>query len=109
MVISQVVPPLDSSLPIVVAARNALGNEFGYVSLEGFIVGRMFLAIARAVDGELTREAFMRAALGRRFDLGGLNLDFSDDNQGSDLVVVNYLDGGTYRALDANDWRRLLN
>ncbi len=109
MVVSQVVPPLDAPLPIVAAARNALGRDFGYVSLEGFIVGRMFLAIARAVPGELTREAFMRAALGNRFDIGGLQLDFSDDNQGSDLVVVTYLDKGSYRSLEAIDWRRLLN
>ncbi|MCA8967412.1 MAG: ABC transporter substrate-binding protein, partial [Planctomycetes bacterium] len=109
VVVSQVVPPLDAALPIVVAAKSALGSDFGYVSLEGFIVGRLFLAVAREVEGELTRDAFMRAALGRRFNVGGLALDFTDDNQGSDLVVVDLLEDGRYRTLDAGDWRRLLN
>ena len=109
VVVSQVVPPLDAALPIVVAARSALGSDFGYVSLEGYIVGRLFLAVAREVEGELTRDAFMRAALGRRFNIGGLALDFTDDNQGSDLVVVDLLEDGRYRTLDAGDWRRLLN
>ena len=109
VVVSQVVPPLDAPLPVVAAARNALGRDYGYVSLEGYIVGRMFLTIARQVTGELTREAFMQTALGRRFNVGGLELDFSDDNQGSDLVVVTYLDDGSYRTIGNSDWRRLLN
>ena len=94
---------------MVVDARAALGRDLGYVSLEGYIVGRMFLAVARGVIGELTQESFMGAALGRRFDIGGLRLDFTDDNQGSDLVIVTYLEDGRFRTIGSGDWRRLLN
>ena len=50
VVMTQVVPPLDSKLPIVRAARKALGDEFGYVSLEGYIVGKLFIAAAENID-----------------------------------------------------------
>ena len=41
----------------------------------------------------------MQAAYGSHFELGGLTLDFRDDNQGSDEVFLTYLDGNTYKPL----------
>lgn len=108
VVMTQVVPALDSSLPIVREARKALGAEFGYVSLEGFIVGKMWLAAMRGIEGPITRENFMRSVKGRTFDVGGLQLDFRDDNQGSDLVLLTYLDGEEYRVLQPGAWRDVL-
>ncbi|MDX5374606.1 MAG: ABC transporter substrate-binding protein [Gammaproteobacteria bacterium] len=108
VVMTQVVPPLDSDLPIVTQARRALGDDFGYVTLEGYIVGQMFLAALEQVEGPMTRENFLRAVRGKVLEVGGLSLDFRRDNQGSDLVVSTYLDGGEYRAMTSGDWRRLM-
>ena len=98
IILTNVVPGLDSSLPIVEEARKALGDQLSYVSLEGFIVGKMFLAIARDINGDITRENFLKAARGRTFDLDGLKLDFTNNNQGSDFVQLAYLDGGEFKS-----------
>ena len=107
VIMTQVVPALDSPLPLVAKAREALGNDLNYVSLEGFIVGRMFLAIADAVEGPLTREHFLSAVLGRRIHLDGLTLDFTSDNQGSDFVLSTYLDGEDYHVLSPGQLQQL--
>ena len=108
VVMTQVVPPLDSDLPIVQEARAALGDDYGYVSLEGYIVGKMFLAIMSRVQGEVTRKNFLRAVRGQRFNVGGVKLDFTEDNQGSDLVAVTYLAGAEYRTMTRTDWRGMV-
>jgi len=91
ILMTQVTPPLDSPLPIVAAARDALGPDLNYLSLEGFIVGKLFLAILEQMEPPLDPRQLVPTALGRRFDLGGLELDFRDDNQGSDLVSITVL------------------
>jgi len=87
---TQVVPMLDSQLPIVTEAKAKLGRDFGYVSLEGYIVGRMLVRILRDVPGELTRDAFMKQVSKSNFDLGGIPIDFRKGNQGSNLIVTSY-------------------
>src|SRR5690606_1034406 len=77
VLMTQVVPQLDSSLPIVAEARRALGANFGYVSLEGYLVGRMLLRLLEDTPGDLTRKNFMAHARQARFDLGGLEIDFA--------------------------------
>jgi len=105
VLMTQVVPPLDSNLPIVVEARRALGANFGYVSLEGYIVGRMLLRLLEDMPGELTRENFMAHARQARFDLGGLEIDFArDGNQASQLVNVNVLERGNWVSVDRDFW-----
>jgi len=101
VIMTQVVPALDSSLPIVEEARKSLGGQLGYVSLEGFIVGKMFLTIARSIKGDFTRDNFLKAVRGQTFDLGGLKLDFTTDNQGSDLVHLTHLDGEEFKTIAA--------
>jgi branched-chain amino acid transport system substrate-binding protein len=108
IVMTQVVPSLNSNLPIVAEARKALGSQLSYVSLEGFIVGKMFLAILQDIDGNITRDNFMSAVRGQKFNLGGIPIDFSNGNQGSDFVQITYLDGDEYRPLYSDDLRRLL-
>ena len=107
VIMTQVAPALNSSLPIVQDARRALGEQLGYVSLEGYIVGRMFLEILRRIDGPLTQENFLKAARGQTFDLGGLKIDFSNDNQGSDLVVLTYLQKGNYDVIIPDELKKL--
>jgi branched-chain amino acid transport system substrate-binding protein len=107
VIMTQVVPPLDSHLPIVRAARAALGEDFGYVSLEGFIVGQLWLKAMNDIRGPLTRAAFLDAVRGQRFDLGGLSMDFSDDNQGSDYVLLTHLTPAGFQVMRTHDWPSL--
>lgn len=104
VIMTQVVPPLDSDLPIVHDARKALGADFGYVTLEGYIVGRLFIAGLQRINGPITRKSFLDALRGQAFNLGGLAMDFTNDNQGSDLVALTYLTDTGYRALSTSDW-----
>lgn len=108
VVMTQVVPHLTSSLPIVEEARGALGEKFGYVSLEGFIVGQMFLEGLERIEGPITRQSFLDAVLGSRMYLKGLELDFTDDNQGSDLVVPTILRNGQFEKMAGPDWDALV-
>ena len=104
VIMTQVVPLLDSKLPIVAEARKALGDQFGYVSLEGYIVGKLFVAAVKNIDGPITRENFLKAIRGKKFDIGGLQMDFTRDNQGSDMVALTYLTEDGYRPLRRSDW-----
>jgi len=108
VVMTQVVPHLSGSLPIVEEARAALGDDLGYVSLEGFIVGKMLLEALRQVEGPLTRQSFLDAILGSRMYLGGVLLDFTTDNQGSDLVVPTILRDGQFANMQDTDWSGLV-
>ena len=108
VIMTQVVPPLDSTLPIVREARAVLGDNFGYVSLEGFIVARLWLKAMNDIEGPITRAAFLNAIRGSRFDLGGLEMDFSNDNQGSDYVLLTQLTPAGFEVMRADAWRKLL-
>lgn len=93
---TQVVPPLDSPLGIVEEARKTLGQNLSYPALEGYIVGKLLLAIALAGDGPLSREGFLKAARRQVYDVGGLKVDFTNGkNPGSELVFLSYLKDDT--------------
>ncbi|KAB2936099.1 MAG: ABC transporter substrate-binding protein [Candidatus Contendobacter sp.] len=96
IVITQVVPELNSSLPIVVDARNALGSDLNHISLEGYIVGRMFLTILNSMKDPVTRANFIKAARQNTFDMGGLKIDFTRGNTGSTLIILNHVNLGSY-------------
>ncbi len=108
VIVTQVVPGLDAQLPIVKQARKALGERLTLVSLEGYIVGKMFVSILREIPGEITRTAFLRAVKDREFSIGGLALDFRGDNQGSDLVKMTYLRNKQYQSIEGNQFSVLL-
>lgn len=96
VIVSQVVPlPWDSSIPMIQAYMAALKSvdanaEPGFVSLEGYIAGRLAVEAMRQAKGELTRDAFLAAIKDvGAFDLGGVTLNFgADDNQGMDQVFL---------------------
>jgi ABC-type branched-subunit amino acid transport system substrate-binding protein len=106
VVITQVVPfPWDSSIPLVQQYQAALQAhdskaQPGFVSLEGYIVGRMTIAALEKVQGEVTRQAFLQALTGS-FDLGGVTLTFGQgDNQGMDDVFLTVIQpDGTFKAV----------
>ncbi|MEM9639756.1 MAG: ABC transporter substrate-binding protein, partial [Pseudomonadota bacterium] len=94
VIVSQVVPqPWDTNLPIVAEYQAALtaldaAAEPGFVSLEGYVAGRLVVEGLRKAGADLTRESFMTAMnnLGT-VELGGMTLTFGPgDNQGSDDV-----------------------
>ncbi|HRF44547.1 MAG TPA: branched-chain amino acid ABC transporter substrate-binding protein, partial [Candidatus Competibacteraceae bacterium] len=62
----------------------------------------MFLAILDKAGNTPTRERFIEAARGRKFDLGGLMLDFTNDNQGSDFVLLTLLQGDDFKVIEPN-------
>lgn len=109
VVVTQVVPfPWDSSIPVVAAYQKALkardaGAEYGFVSLEGYIVGRLAVEALKRVDGAPTRQALMDAVVETgTFDLGGLELTYGpDDNQGLDQVFLTQIQAdGSFKAVD---------
>jgi ABC-type branched-subunit amino acid transport system substrate-binding protein len=106
VVITQVVPfPWDNSIPLVQQYQAALkahdaNAQLGFVSLEGYIVGRIAIAALQKVQGDVTRDAFLKAMNGS-FDLGGMTLTYgAGDNQGLDDVFLTVIQAdGTFRAV----------
>ena len=104
VIISQVVPfPWDTSRPIVAEYQAAMkaadpSAEPGFVSLEGYIVGRLAIAALEKAGAKPTREAFLNAVWGMNsLDLGGAILGFGpNDSQGFDDVFLTEInaDGG---------------
>ena len=105
VVISQVVPfPFDKSLPLVAAYQTAItaanpNAKPGFVSLEGYMVGRLVVEALKRIPGEPTREALLDAIAKSPFDLGGVVLKFgADKNQGSNQVYFTVLQAdGSFR------------
>ena len=111
--VTQVIPfPHDLSIPVVASYTAALaaydpGAEPGFVSLEGYIAGRMAIAGLETCGVHLTRDCFLENILGAgQFDIDGFTVDFgtednrSVDNQGSDAVFLTAIDAnGSYRSV----------
>jgi len=106
-IISQVVNfPYDESCLLVSEYNDALKKYHptgtpSFVSLEGYMVAKLFCLAAEAVEGDLTRESFIRAIENPGlFDLGGIVLDFSpNDHQGMDRVFLTIIRDGEVRPL----------
>jgi len=98
VIVSQVVPfPWDKSLPVAVSYRAAIvaanpNAKPGFVSFEGYFVGRLVVEALKRIPGEPSREALLDAIAKAPFDLGGVMLSFgSAKNQGSDQVYFTIL------------------
>jgi ABC-type branched-subunit amino acid transport system substrate-binding protein len=107
-VITQVVPsPGDTSIPVVKSYHDALkasapSEQPGFVSLEGYLVGRTIVAALEKMNGEPTRKGFIEAVQkSGGFDLGGFKLSYSDNsNRGSDTVYLTVIqEDGTFKAV----------
>jgi branched-chain amino acid transport system substrate-binding protein len=96
VIVTEVVPfPQDGAIPIVAQYQRALkaadaNAQPGYVSLEGYIAGRLFLALVEKIPGDVTRASLIDAeAKSGSIDLGGFRLTYGPaDNQGSDRVYL---------------------
>ncbi|WP_419161506.1 ABC transporter substrate-binding protein [Candidatus Palauibacter sp.] len=106
VVVTQVVPfPGDTSRPAVAryqAALRAVDPDArpGFVSLEGYLAGRLVVEALEAGDPETppTRESFLRTLTeSGSIDLGGFVVSYGEgDNQGSDLVFLTVIRGGEF-------------
>ena len=108
--VTQVVPfPHDGSVPIVAAYHQALaeydpGAAPGFVSLEGYLAGRLAIAGLERCGAQLTRECFLDGFRSSEpVDLDGFGLRYgAGDNQGSDTVFLTMIDeNGEYVAIDS--------
>lgn len=92
--VTQVVPfPTDDSIPVVADYLAALNTYVpsatpGFVSLEGYLAGRLAVAALERCGPEVSRECLTeRLRQEGAFDLGGFQLSYGEsDNQGSDSV-----------------------
>jgi len=107
--ITQVVPfPNDAAIPVVGRYQAALkasapDAQPGFVSLEGYLVGRAIIVALEKVSGELTRQAVVEAVQkAGTFDLGGFKLAYSpSSNRGSDQVFLTVIQAdGSLKAVD---------
>ena len=94
--VTQVVPfPTDDSVPIVASYLEALAEHVpgaipSFVSLEGYIAGRLTIAALEVCGRDLDRDCFLETLIGTGFmEIDGFELFFGpDDNQGSDQVFL---------------------
>ncbi|MYA00038.1 MAG: ABC transporter substrate-binding protein [Acidimicrobiaceae bacterium] len=109
VLVTQVVPfPEDDSLPVVHSYLEALashdpGAEPGFVSLEGYLAGRMVIAALQECGAEVDRSCLLDRLIDRGdFDIDGFELQFGDgDNQGSDEVFLTVIGSdGKYHPVD---------
>lgn len=96
VIVSQVVPyPRDISIELIHEYTEAMRKyqhdaPVSFISLEGYIAGKLFYQIASAVPGELQREKFIATMeqVGI-FDLGGVVLQFGPgDHQGMETIYL---------------------
>ena len=109
VLVSQVTPsPWDTSMPIVREYQEDMKkagaeSDIGYISLEGYLGGRLFAAALAKVEGTPTGEAISAVVfkLGA-IDLGGFSLKYGEnDNQGSDHVYLTTIHGGKIQPVAA--------
>lgn len=100
VIISQVVPfPFDPDKSDLVkhyqAALKAYKPEsdYGFVSLEGYMVGRFIGEVLKHIDGDITRERFIDTFYTLQdIDIDEITLHYGpDDNQGMDKVFMTIL------------------
>jgi branched-chain amino acid transport system substrate-binding protein len=109
VVVTQVVPfPGDTSIPLVARYQKALkaanpNAQIGFVSLEGYMVGRLIIEALGKVKGPVTRAGLLSTIkeVGT-FDLDGVTLTYSpNDNQGMDRVFFTVIQAdGSFKPVD---------
>nr|MDE0502122.1 ABC transporter substrate-binding protein [bacterium] len=108
--VTQVVPfPTDDSVPVVAEYLAALETYApravpGFVSLEGYLAGRLAIAVLERCGPDVSRDCFTGALQSREteIDLNGFALRYGEnDNQGSDSVFWTVLRAdGRYYPID---------
>jgi ABC-type branched-subunit amino acid transport system substrate-binding protein len=108
VIVSQVVPfPWDAGSPLIKRYQAALAahdaaSKPGFITLEGYLVGRLVIAALDKAGKEVTRESFLQAVWSTgTFDFDGQRMTFAaDDNQGMDDVFMTEIQkDGTFKPL----------
>ncbi len=109
VVVSQVVPfPWDASLKVVADYQAAIKSldpkaEPEFVSLEGYLVGRLAIAALEKVGAEPTRESMLKVIKeSAKLDIGGLAMSFSPTkNEGLDRVFMTVIQpDGSFKSVE---------
>jgi ABC-type branched-subunit amino acid transport system substrate-binding protein len=109
VIVTQVVPPVDSYASAVLKYKTALAKYFlgvapDYVSLEGYVVGNVLLEGLKRAERQLDTESLVEALeTMRHFDIGlGAPISFGPtEHQGSHKVWGTQLtEYGRYQAID---------
>jgi branched-chain amino acid transport system substrate-binding protein len=109
VVVTQVVPfPGDAGLPLVARYQKALKDanpdaKIGFVSLEGYMVGRLIVEALGKMQGPVTRAGLLSTIKDvGKFDLGGIALSYGpDNNQGMHQVFLTVIQAdGSIKAID---------
>ena len=107
--VTQVVPsPDDATIPVVAKYQAALAAYDpdaapSFVSLEGYLAGRLAVIGLDRCGRDLNQDCFLGAIRNRQtLDIDGFQLRYGpEDNQGSDAVFVTVLgEAGEYRQVD---------
>lgn len=109
VIVSQVVPfPWDASVKVIadyqaaIRARDPKAQP-EFVSLEGYLVGRLAIAALERAGPEPSRAGLLRVIKeSGPFDMGGLTMTFGpDDNEGLDKVFMTVIQpDGSFKAVD---------
>ena len=109
VIVTQVVPfPEDTRNPLVARYQKALkvsssGGDPGFVSLEGYLVGRLTVTVLEALGDTVTRDRFLdKVGEIGSFDLDGISLTYGpEDNQGMDRVFLTVIQSdGRFKAVE---------
>jgi ABC-type branched-subunit amino acid transport system substrate-binding protein len=104
VVVSQVVPfPWDTSLKVVADYQAAIKAAPDFVSLEGYLVGRLAIAALDKMGAQPTREGLIRIIKDTgKFDIGGLSMTFGPTkNEGLDQVFLTVIQpDGSFKPVD---------
>ena len=118
VIMTQVVPLLDSDLAIVKEAKDEFKkqaeskfnkeakskfkDEFNNVFLEGFIVGKMTLEIIEKIPGEVNSKNFLKQIrMSKKFNLDGVSIDLTQRPiQASNLVLITELTSEGFQPLN---------
>lgn len=108
VIVSQVVPfPWDKSVGLVKQYHAALKAydakaEPGFVSLEGYLVGRLAVMALEKSGKDVTRESFLKTFWSTgEFDFGGVKMVFgANDNQGlGDVFLTRIQKDGSFKPI----------
>jgi ABC-type branched-subunit amino acid transport system substrate-binding protein len=108
VVVSQVVPfPWDASIKAVADYQAALKApdpqaQPDFVSLEGYLAGRLAIAALAKTGAELTREALLKTIKETgAFDIGGVKMTYGAESSGLGEVFMTVIQpDGTFKAVD---------
>lgn len=112
VLVSQVVPEIDADIPLVQEYRQVLKQydknlQPNTVSLEGYIVAKVFCEALKRIDGAITRESVLNALHGLDdLDIGlGSPVSLAKNpSQASSKVWISKLENGAFQSFEWRDF-----